>query len=196
MYKKQLTAQKYLCLAAIIASAVLFVYSLGIMTDLYECLYTTMRISNGVVKEQVSGAYVYYAMQNFNAQFLNASVGMILLGVLLFITNTNVRRKYYIGNYIAVGLYSASSVGISVWAHMQIETYKAMWLQVDFDALKEYAEMWNTGYTTSTLLFDLHYAVFGLLIVISALLIANCVWKKKLMNAEQALLARGKEKAV
>ena len=34
MYKKQMTAQKILCLAAIIVSGIFFLYSLGIMTDL------------------------------------------------------------------------------------------------------------------------------------------------------------------
>ena len=43
MYKKQLTVQRVLCLAAIVVSVVLFLYSLGIMTDLYDALYDTMR---------------------------------------------------------------------------------------------------------------------------------------------------------
>ena len=43
MYKKQLTAQKMICLAAIIVSAIFFLYTLGIMTDLYDSLYSTMR---------------------------------------------------------------------------------------------------------------------------------------------------------
>jgi hypothetical protein len=34
MYKKQMALQKILCLAAILASALVFLYALGIMTDL------------------------------------------------------------------------------------------------------------------------------------------------------------------
>ena len=43
MYKKQLKLQKILCLLAIGASVLIFLYALGIMTDLYDTLYSTMR---------------------------------------------------------------------------------------------------------------------------------------------------------
>jgi hypothetical protein len=59
---------------------------------------------------------------------------------------------------------------------------------VDFAALKEHAEMWGTLYTESTFWFDLHYFVFALLIIVAALLVANAVWKTKLMKEEQQLL--------
>ena len=62
MYKKQMTLQRYLCLAALIISAVVFIYSLGIMTDLYDSLYGTYRRG----KTTISGAEVYMDMQDFN----------------------------------------------------------------------------------------------------------------------------------
>ena len=43
MYKKQIKLQKAACLFALAASVLLFLYSLGIMTDLYESLYFTIR---------------------------------------------------------------------------------------------------------------------------------------------------------
>ena len=196
MYKKQLTAQKFICLLAIIASAAVFIYSLGIMTDLYDCLYTTMRNSRDLTKTDVPGSIVYYNMQNFNADFVRAGMGMILLALLLFITNTNIRRRYYIGNYFAVGAYTVGALAVSGWAHTQIEMYKAQWLQVDFAALKEHAETWNTGYTESTIYFDLHYPLFALMLLAAVLLIANCIWKRKLMKEEHDLLMQGKGAAV
>ena len=192
MYKKQLTVQKILCLVAIIVSAVVFLYALGIMTDLYDALYDTMRNTSNVYKTDVEGSVVYYNMQEFNRYFLRYSIGMILLGVLLFITNTHVRRKYYISNYVATGLYAAASVAISVFGHHYIEIFKGQFLQVDFDALKEHAQTWGTLYTESTFWFDLHYFVFALLIIVAALLVANAVWKSKLMKEEQQLLGGGK----
>ena len=188
MYKKQLTVQKILCLAAIIASAVVFLYALGIMTDLYDALYDTMRNPRNVFQTDVEGSVVYYNMQEFNRYFLRYSIGMILLGVLLLITNTHVRRKYYIGNYVATGLFAVASVAISVFGHHYIEIFKGQFQQVDFAALKEHAEMWGTLYTESTFWFDLHYFVFALLLIIAALLVANAVWKTNLMKEEQALL--------
>ncbi len=196
MYKKQLTAQKLICLAAIIMSAVVFIYSLGIMTDLYDTLYSTMRDPADLTATDVPGSIVYYNMQSFNGSFLMASIGLILLALLLFITNTSSRRRYYVGNYVAVGLYSVGAIALSVWAHLEIETYKAQFLQVDFAALKEHAEMWKTYYTESTFWFDAHYVVFGLLLLVVAALIANVIWKRNLMKAERALIKQGKEIAV
>ena len=39
MYKKQLTWQKILCFAALAACGLMFVYSLGLSTDLYDGLF-------------------------------------------------------------------------------------------------------------------------------------------------------------
>ena len=192
MYKKQMTVQKILCLAAIIVSAIFFLYSLGIMTDLYDSLYDTMRNPSDITQTDVSGSIIYYAMQAFNRQLLMLSIGQILLGALLFITNTHSRRRYYIGNYAATGLFAAFAVYNTVYAHINIEEAKRQFLQVDFAALKEHAEMWGTLYTESTFWFDAHYLVFGLLVAASALLIANAVWKVRLMKDEAALVEEGR----
>ena len=195
MYKKQMTAQRILCLAAIIVSAIFFLYSLGIMTDLYDSLYDTMRNPSNPFQTDVEGSIVYYNMQEFNRMFLMLSIVQLLLGALLFITNTHSRRKYYIGNYVATGLFVAGGVYNAVFAHQYIEIFKAQFLQVDFAALKEHAEMWGTLYTESTFWFDLHYAVFGLVLIVCALLTANAVWKSRLMKTEQHLLNEGRRSA-
>lgn len=195
MYKKQMTAQKILCLAAIIISAIFFLYSLGIMTDLYDSLYDTMRNPNDITQTDVAGSSLYYAMQAFNRRLLVLSIGQILLGCLLFITNTHSRRRYYVGNYAATGLFAAFAVYNSVYAHINIQEAKRLFLQVDFAALKEHAEMWGTLYTESTFWLDAHYFVFGLLLLASALLVANAVWKVRLMKDEASLLAEGRRSA-
>ena len=192
MYKKQLTVQKVLCLAAIIVSALVFLYALGIMTDLYDSLYDTMRNPNDVYQTDVAGSIVYYNMQEFNRVFLRDSIVLILLAVVLFITNTHVRRRYYIGNFVATGLFAAGSVYVTIFAHYYIEIFKAQWLQVDFAALQEHAEMWGTLYTQSTFWFDLHYCVFALLLIVAVALVVNAVWKVKLMKAEEELIEEGR----
>ena len=192
MYKKQMTAQKLLCLAAVIVSAIFFLYTLGIMTDLYDSLYDTMRNPNNVSQTDVPGSIVYYNMQEFNRMFLLLSIGQILLGLLLYLTNTHSRRKYYIGNYVATGLFAAGGVYNAVFAHTYIEIFKAQFLQVDFAALKEHAEMWGTLYTESTFWFDLHYLVFALLLIVCVLLVVNAVWKVRLMKDEAKLIEEGR----
>ena len=193
MYKKQVKLQKILCLALLIVSAMIFIYSLGIMTDLYDALYTTIRSAKNLDKSTVTGSRVYYDMQDFNKLFLRFSIGMILVCLTLFVTNTHNRRKYYIGNYCSVALVSVSGIAFTVWAHGQIEIYKAQFLNINFEELAAHAEKRKTLYTESTFWFDIHYLIFGLLVIGIILLIANVIWKRRLMKEEQALIAEGKE---
>ena len=88
MYKKQLTLQKILCFLALVSSVVIFLYALGIMTDLYDTLYSTMRNPADLNQTDVPGSIVYYNMQGWNGYFLHWSIALILLACLLFITNT------------------------------------------------------------------------------------------------------------
>ena len=193
MYKKQMTAQKILCLAAIIASGILFLYSLGIMTDLYDSLYTTMRNPNDITETYVPGSQIYYYMQDLSNSILIYSIGMILLALLLYITNTHVRRRYYIGNFFSIGAFAIASVAVSCYGHIYIQGYKEWYLaNMDFAALREYADMWGTLYTESTVWFDLHYLVFCLLLLVSVLLVANAIWKVNLMKDEASLVEEGR----
>ena len=191
MYKKQMKLQKVLCLALLILCALIFLYSLGIMTDLYDSLYSTFRRG----KTSIEGAQVYMDMQGFDRDFLHASIGLILLCLGLFVTGTGRRRKYYFGNYASVLLFSAGGTALAVWAHGMIEGFKTQFLSIDFEALAEHAAKKKTLYTESTFWFDIHYVLFGLLLIGIILLIADALWKRKLMKEEQALIARGKEAA-
>ena len=196
MYKKQMTAQRIICLLSIAASAIVFLYSLGLMTDLYDSLYPTMLNPYDLTETDVPGSIIYYDMQPFNRMLLRVSIGLILLSCLLFITNTNVRRKYYIGNYIAVGLNAAANIGAAVWAHGEISAFRAQFLKLDFDALQFHAELWETPYIDSTFWFDVHYAVFAIAVAVAVLLILNTIWKMKLMKEEKQLIEAGKAVAV
>lgn len=194
MYKKQLVFQKYACMFAVIAAAMSFVYSLGMITDIYDTLYSTMMNPNNLNETFVPGSIIYYDMQEFNRQFTNVSVVLILTACLLYLTNTQIRRKYYIGNYVSIGIYSVAALGVTGWSHMWIEAFKYQYLTtVDFEALKAFAEMWNKPYSDSTLMLDLHYVVAAVLVLSVAALIGNAIWKIQLMKAEDALIAEGKE---
>ena len=196
MYKKQIKCQKILCIAAIIACALTFLYALGFMTDLYDALYSTMRNPYDLTETDVPGSILYYMMQDFNKALLKYSIALILLACLLFLTQTHVRRKYYIGNYVSVGLYSVATVAYTVWAHAYIEGYKAAFLtQVDFEALKKHAELWKTTYTESTFWFDIHVAVFAIALIASAALVGVVFWKVSLMKEEQKLIEAGRKAA-
>ncbi len=192
MYKKQMRFQKVFCLIALFASVLVFIYALGIMTDLYDALYFTMMDPTDPDSTFVPGSQVYYHMQDFNRLLLGGSIVMLLLSVLLFITNTNNRRKYYIANYVSVGLYSVFTLAYVVWGHINIQKYRAEWKAVDFEALKNFAKTFKHLYTESTFWFDVHYFIFLICICAVCLLIFNLIWKNSLMKEEKRLLEGGK----
>lgn len=197
MYKKQMLMQKIVCMMTLITSALVFVSSLGLSTDLYDALSKTILYPDYDLEyTSVTGSRVYYDMFGFNSAFTRVSIGLILVSLILFLTNTHSRRKYYIGNYVAIGLYSAANIAMAIWAHTWIEAYKSFFVtQVDFEALRKHADMWKTAYVDSTFWFDIHYAVFAISLIITGLLIANMIWKICLMKEEQKLIEAGKEVA-
>lgn len=195
MYKKQVSFQKIVCLISLVAGALVFVYSLGLLTDLFDTLYSMIPNPNNLDSAKVQGARIYYDMQPFNRTLLRCSIGMILLSCVLFLTNTHSRRKYYIGNAVATALNVVAECAMAVWCHIQVTAFKAQYLTtVDFAELEKRLSRRGT-YTDSTFWFDIHYLVCGVAILAAVLLIVNFVWKKKMMQEEQKLL-RSSGKAV
>ena len=196
MYKKQLTFQRIVCFAALVVGALFFVYSLGILTDLFDMLYNQIPNPNNLDSEKVKGARIYYSMQPFNRTLLRASIGMIVLSCLLFLTNTHSRRKYYVGNAVATAINAAAEAAMAIWCHIQVNAFKAEYLStVDFENLQKRLSRYGT-FTDSTFWFDIHYLVCILAVCAAVLLIVNFVWKKKLMRGEQELLRSSSGKAV
>ena len=204
MYKKQMTAQKVICLLSIIASVVCFVYSLGLMTDLYDSLYPVTDRYVTLAQKQIyknlpkgepypeTGFGIYKAMQPFNSQLLLASIGLIILSGMLFVTNTATRRKYYIGNYVTSVLNAVASVAVAVWAHVEIMAFRAQYVTIDVEVLKWVLDKLKKPCVVSTFWFDAHYFVLALSVLVAVLLIVNVIWKQSLMKQEKQLLEAGK----
>lgn len=193
MYKKQMIFQRIVCIAMLIAAALIFIYSLGLMTDLYDSLYSTIRSPSRLDRTTVTGSRIYYDMQEFNTRFTNMSIILILVTLFLFITNTHGRRRYYISNFIATGLSVIFNIGLSVWTLSQMTVWKNTFLQINFDELKAHAESMNTLYTESTMWFDISYAIFGVLLLLTVLLVVNLVLKLIVMKEEKRLIGSRKD---
>ena len=192
MYKKQMTFQRVVCFLVLVVGVLAFLYSLGMMTDLYDTLYSMISDPSDLDNSKVAGARIYYDMQGFNRTLLRCSIGMIVLACLLFITNTHSRRKYYVGNLVATCVNAVAEVALAFWMHAQVAAYRVQYLTtVDFTELRRRLERRGT-YTDSTFWFDIHTLIFVLLIVAAVLLIVNFIWKKRLMQGEKELLRGGK----
>ncbi|MBP3400052.1 MAG: hypothetical protein J6K75_09865 [Erysipelotrichaceae bacterium] len=186
MYKKQMILQRVVCYLVLVAAALVFIYSLGLMTDLYDnsLHYYAEDINNPMV----AGSEVYYYMQGFNKNLTTAGIGLILLSLTQFVAQNHARRKYYVANYITVALNCIAAVGVSVWALINVFAYRAQYLMIDFETLKTYADLFGFSYTESIFWFDASVVVFGILLVVAGLNVYNLILKKKCMDSERKLL--------
>ena len=193
MYKKQMGIQRILCILAVIAGALVFLYSLGILTDLYEMLYPL----EGTRDVPDIDTSLYFDMQGFNRRLEWIGIGLILVSCTLFITNTHQRRRYYVSNWVSTILVFGCNAAAAVWTVTNLVPYRARFLDLDFDAIEIWlAEQGYIGnFTRSTFWFDAVWGVFGFALIISVLLIVNAIWKNTLMARERDLL-RGNGKAV
>ena len=173
-------------------AVLVFIYSLGIMTDLYRGLYEASKIKE-TNRNYIEGAIMYRDMQPFNQQLTAAGIALILTAVALFVFRTHDRRKYYIANYITIGVNAVANVAVSIWALINVFAYKELFLNIDFAKLKEYAYNRDIFYTESTFWFDISWAVFIPVFIATALSIGNLIWKIMLMRAERKLIEEGKE---
>ena len=196
MYKKQMKFQKFICYVVLVACALAFFYSLGLLTDLYDSLYSMMPDPADASLDRVAGARIFYDMQDFNKDFTTASIVIILLAVFNLVMNTHVRRRYYIGNYVSICLSTIGNIAVSVWGLTNILAYKTQYLTgVDFEKLKSVSERRKTYYTESTFWFDAGWFVFGFLILATVLLVANLIWKIIVTKQEKKLIEAGKASA-
>ena len=192
MYKKQMILQRITSFLLLAAAVLVFVYSLGIMTDLYDSLYLISSYKE-TSRNYVEGAIIYREMQPFNQQLTTAGIVLILSAAALFVFRSHDRRKYYIANYITIGINAVLNVIVAIWTLTNVIYYKAQFLLIDFEKLFEVARKYKVNATDSTFWFDASWFVCIFLLIITLISIFNLVWKIILMRAERRLLDEGKE---
>lgn len=191
MYKKQMILQRIVCFLVLGAAALVFIYSLGLVTDLYDNNFNFY--AQNLKRPKVAGTEVYYYIQDFNRALTGSGLVLILLALSQFVTQNHARRRYYIANYITVGVNTVAAIGVSAWALINIFSYKAQYLMVDFEALETEAAKYGFEWYYSTFWFDIAVAVFAIVLIGAAANVANLFLKRALMKEEQQLIAEGRE---
>ena len=182
MFKPQMKFQKILFIALLILSGATFIYSLGIMTDMYG-LYQTQALGG------VPGSQIFYDMQGYNHNMVLISIALVLVSCLPFITASNTRRKYYIGNTVATYAQAVAFAGAAVYLIINILKFRNQFLTtVDFTFYKTASETMNFMYSDSTAYFTLGLILAVLLIAGAAAAVYNLTWKNKLVKQEDAIL--------
>lgn len=186
MYKKQMLFQKIVCFVTLAAAALVFLYSLGLVTDLHYNNFAYY--AEDPKYPAFEGAEIYSEIQPFNKQLTAAGIVLILSAVLVFAFSSHKRRKYYIGNYVAIGLNTALTVAVSVWGILNVKKYREMYYLIDFEKLQWYQELLKKPYDISPFWFNAGFFVFGIAIFTAVLCILNLVFKVAVMRGERKLL--------
>ena len=197
MYKKQMILQRIVCYVVLIAAALVFVYSLGLVTDLYDNDFSEHASDYYIYGDdpstlKIKGTEIYYDIQEFNRNLTAVGVGLILLAASQFVFQNHSRRKYYIANYITVIVNTVAGIYASMWALGNIFQYKEQFLGIDFETLEMFSTLFEFYYTESTFWFDISKVVFVVFLVAVAVNVLNLIWKIVLMRAEKKLLSAGK----
>ena len=124
------------------------------------------------------------------------SVVLLLCVVVIYLTQTNKRRKYYITNYIAIGLLALYTLACSITFLVIIARTFALCGQVDtakWLELVEFEEFEDTRlnpqhYSLSKISLILGIIVAVLMLVLIAVWVFNTLLKVKLMRGEEELL--------
>ena len=182
MFKPQMKFQKLLFLVLMILSGVVFVYSLGIMTDMYG-LYQTQALGG------VPGSQIFYDMQGYNHNMVLISIALIIISALPFIFASNTRRKYYIGNTVSTYIQAGAFVLTAIYLLINSIKYRSQFLNtVDFATYKAFAESMGFEYSESTFFLTAGIVIAILLIVGAGAAVYNLTWKNKLVKQEDAIL--------
>lgn len=183
--KLQNKVQKIICYIVLATSAIAFIFSLGLATNIYDLIMAT--------DYGVAGVELVDEIQPINRRLVIYMIILILLSLFLFITKTHNRRRYYISNYITSILFAIVGIGVAAWSFITISNFKTRFLtEVDFEmwfSLRELLGIPDFPYSESTLWLDFNIITPFFIILSSLLLLGNIIWKIMLMRYEDKLLS-------
>lgn len=216
----QMKFQKTIVVSAFVLAILTFVYAYTFSTPFYP-------LTIGDAAEYLSKVdrAFYSNVQPFNRLLATLAVVFILVSLLLFLSFTQKRRRYYIFNYIAIGCYAVFGFGYGIFAFINLIDYSIKYHNINFDAVVEgikyeldaenrrYQKIdkpteqdiathlqkiagiearitdFENNFQKDTAVFILGFILFALIMVVSILLIVNCIIKAKKLKKEDAEFA-------
>lgn len=214
--KVQMRFQKILVLVSLIIAALATVYAWIFCSGVFAQL---TNINETLKQNSVSAALDTIDLsQQFTVTFQTLGIILILAVVLLYVFGCHSRRKYYITNYVAVGIVVVYMLVYVIVLFVSLSNVAAALAAVDFDtqcitgdvlnadgvlvteSIAEYylssaAKVFGDLQTTSWTI-PVGY-VLGVIVFADAAAIGlNLLWKLKLMKGEKQLLEQGLVKEV
>lgn len=111
--KTQMRVQKVLMLVSLVVSALVFVYALVFMTGGLADVYRYIDTATG--QDYIHCDKFVSTSQSFVSTLVAFGIVMVVLVALMYFMACNTRRKYYITNYIAVGLFVVFALVVAIY---------------------------------------------------------------------------------
>ena len=184
--KTQMRFQKILMLVSLVVAALTFVFALFFLTGSLGYA-TKFKDTNSINAENFVDA-----SQNFVDTLVILSIVFILLAAVLFVTSCNTRRNYYVTNYVAIGLFVAFALFMTIFMIVNVSTTMNMFLnEINWDIVPDKIAALGGLYDMSksdVYPFVIGYVVAAIVLVDAVFLVLSTVWKVLLMKGEKKLL--------
>lgn len=185
--------QRILAYVTLVIAALTLVYAFGFFTgNLSDLNYYSALKQSGV---DIVGADKFVTTaQSFNQSLYIFGIIYIVITTLLFISASSKRRKYYITNYVAIGIVIAAALAMCIFLIVMSAQCTNLFLNdIDWDRLNAYqienAAKGAPKVSKSTANFGIGFALAVIVLLNAVALAGNLVWKVMLMRGEKALLA-------
>ncbi|MDO5330440.1 MAG: hypothetical protein Q4F15_03300 [Bacillota bacterium] len=153
--------KKYDGIIGTVVFALLAVYGLCMATPAANCLYYQDTLD------------FYDQIMPGNDLIIYLSIFGIVWSVIYTTLRNQIRKVYYISNFVWHGVYAVFAIVAGILALTAIVNYQTLYLQLPFDAMNEYWSSHDSSYTISagTPVFALGY-VLCVVIILSAVPVA------------------------
>ena len=196
--KTQMRFQKILMIVSLVVAAISFVFALVFLTgSLGEATHYIEHLGADV-DDLINAADFVNASQNYVSTMVTLGIIFIVLAVFMLITSCHTRRKYYITNYIAIGLFVAFALFVFVYLLIMVSDCMDLFLngiawesgtgEFGFRNVADQFIPEYPMYRTDTWTFILGYIVAVIVLVDAIFVALNAVWKTLLMKGEKKLL--------
>lgn len=194
--KTQMKFQKILTLITLIVAALAIVLALSFCSGIFTAA------KNYVDEDNWGANEIYYYGNKINGMLLILAIVLLLTVVLLYVMGCNKRRKYYVTNYIAIGVFVLYALVFGIILLVICSNCLNLYNQIDFEGWREYEgtmqefngelrPAYNQYYNDNIATAYLGIVMFVVLLVNVTAWVLNLVWKIKLMKGEKALLEQG-----
>ena len=196
--KAQIKFQKILTLITLIIAALTFVFAICFFSGNLADLFRYKRINlQKTTANKYDGAddFLYFA-QDFISILVVLAIIFICICAFLYLTDTHKRRKYYVTNYVAIGLVIAITLVTAVFCVIYLSLALAEFQAIDWaswkkDAYDKVAALGYPSVSQETTMFVIGYVTSGIVLATGVVWVLNLVWKVKLMKGEKAHLEAG-----